>query len=744
MLRQLCFFIIALLLPLGNVQPLFAQIIIEPPLVWPASPMVTLERHEIEAVIEGQAGGAAVAAVQVTQVLRNLGGSAVEGSFVFPLPGEATVSNFQLSIDGRVIEGKLLPKQEARAIYESIVRSQRDPALLEYLGYGLFQTSVFPIPPQGQRTLQFRYTAVLTQEEGLFHFHHPLQAQRYQQLQPGLLSLRIELRNQSGLRTLYSPSHNVNVERRGDSGAVVRYEQERPQNEPDFDLYFANDSQKIGVSLLSYQPAGEDGYFVLLAAPGLKFARGEIAARDVVLTLDVSGSMQGEKIAQARQAAHYLVDHLNAGDRFNLLSFSSGVDRWQEALQPVGKTSRTQAHAWIDRLQAQGSTDINRALLESLALFDDTGKRPAYLLFMTDGLPTVGETDAGQILGNAQRNRPRQTTVRIFNFGVGYDVNTDLLNLLSQNFGGRSSYVHPGEAIDEAVGAVALQLSKPVLVDVQLEIESSAQVSQTQPVGANELYPYPLPDFFAGEQQVIVGRYRHAGEVDITLSGQVNGALTVFQYPGRSLRSQGGEDFVARLWATRKIGALLNQIRQLGAQQELIDQIVELSLRYGIVTPYTSYLVQEPGMVLPGQGPAIEEPQQPSEEPPTLRASAQAAVSDEAEKMATGEASGAEAVAASEVRSQLQTAVIVEQSDEVRFACGRAFVKRSVATTPNGQVDELWVDTAFEQCLTLEQVVFASERYFELGQQPELAACLAIAPHVIVVLGDGQALQVIE
>ena len=214
---------------------------------------------------------------------------------------------------------------------------------------------------------------------------------------------------------MYSPNYPIRIDRTGDDGALVTFDAVNMQIQNDLDLYFGVDESAIGVNLLSYKPAGEDGYFVLLAAPGVDVPAGEIVARDLVLVVDVSGSMQGDKLAQAQAAARYVVEHLNPADRFNLIAFSSAPQVWQRELQPVGDEHVADAVRWIDRLRATGSTDINRAALEALAQLDDaqTADRPAYVLFLTDGQPTLGELVAERIVDNAENNRPESAAATL-------------------------------------------------------------------------------------------------------------------------------------------------------------------------------------------------------------------------------------------------------------------------------------------------------------------------------------------
>lgn len=708
-----------------------------PPIFLPPLPsVITITEHRVNATIDGP-----VAQVSVTQVFRNRSGDTVEGVFVFPLPGDAAVGDFQMTVDGQVLEGQLLDKDEARSIYDAIVRRNLDPALLEYVGQGLFQTSVFPIPPGAERSLTFTYRQVLPRNEGLFRFSYPLRTRSFSDTPVVSLSVAVELRNQPGLRTIYSPGQAVSISRTGDDGALVGYEAANIQPETDFDLYFGTDDSVVGLNLLSYRPAGEDGFFLLLAAPGVEVAADEIVQRDLVLVLDTSGSMQGEKIVQAQAAARFVVEHLNPGDRFNLIHFNTGVTLWQAQLQEVTAESSADALGWIDRLQANGSTDINRALLEAMAQLggDTSATRPAYVLFLTDGLPTQGMTLPEGIRRSVVQNAPPARSLRLFTFGVGYDVNTDLLDSLSGDLGGRSTYVSPDERIDEKVSGFYAGISTPVLAQVSVAVQDAAG----QPVLLGDSYPYPVPDLFAGEQMVMAGRYAPdaAGPVTVTLSGNINGKPVSYLFGDRQLAAAGGDDFVARLWATRKIGALLEQIRMTGPTSEAVDAIVALSLAYGIVTPYTSYLVLEPNMAVEGRPPF--QPGDPGIFPAPIGLGGGAAdsVGMAARAAAEAPAAGEAAVAASEVRTELRYAERAQEARSVRFVAGRTFTSQGTVTTADGRTLELWVDSQYDESMPMQTVVFGSPRYAELAGDASMRPWLALSPELVLVM-EGEAIRI--
>lgn len=714
--------LLALALSLGIGVPVAAQgiIIDPPPRPWPIPPRSALEITEYRLTVEIRDQ---VASVYVQQRWFNRAPHAIEGTFVFPLPSDAAVSDFALWADGKRYSGEVLDAERARSIYEEIVRRQRDPALLEYLGHGLFQARIFPIPPGGERKIELRYEQVLPLEGGLIHFTHPLQIARFSDRPVGRVSVSIELESAAPLRAIYSPSHDVAIVRESERRARVGFEASDVTLDRDFELYFSRADAPIDVSVLSYKPLDEEGYFLLLASPPAFVPEDEVVPKDVVVVLDVSGSMKGEKIDQAKQALKYVLENLQPRDRFNVIAFSTGVRRYARSL--VDATEAADAAKWAASLDAVGGTNIYLALLEAFSDLEEDSSRPGIVLFLTDGLPTEGVVDEDRIVRDAvDAAGPR---VRLFTFGVGYDVNTVLLDELAQALRGDSLYVRPGERIDEKVSTLYARLSAPVLTDIALDFGELL---------VSDVYPSPLPDLFAGGQLVIVGRYREGATVDVTLTGRVGGREATHTYEGLTFRREGGEPFIARLWATRKIGYLLSQIRLHGADKELVDEVIALGTRFGIVTPYTSALVQEPVAVEIG-GPPVILPLPV----PLGRGGAVAPAVDQAAPVLlpalealpeSGMAAVEESIARGALKRAERPAPVVET---VRAVRGKTFVWR----------DGAWVDSAFDAAtMTPVKVPFGSEAYFEwLRKKPELAAFWSLGTHVIVVI-DGEALEVVE
>ena len=321
--------------------------------------------------------------------------------------------------------------------------------------------------------------------------------------------------------------------------------------------------------------------------------------------------------------------------------------------------------------------------------------------------------------------------MRLFPFGIGYDVNTILLDTLAKQMGGRSSYVTPDERIDEAVSAFYGNISTPVLAHVTVEIRGAGVV--------DDLYPYPLPDLFAGEQMVVAGRYRQGGPVEVIVRGEVNGVAREFRYDDLGLRERGGEPFVARLWASRKIGALMEQVRREGPSPEVVQAIVDLSLQYGIVTPYTAYLVEEPMATAPDATRRARRSRlrRVSGRGGAAPAGAYAYAEEEAERQAAMPASGEAAVAASKTQNDMQTASTVSETTQARYVGGKTFVQQGWTTTADGSTVPFWADVDYRSDMPLRWVVFGSDEYFALAADPDVAQWLALGPEIVFVDGQG-------
>lgn len=522
-----------------------------------------------------------VSAVKIEQVFANATDRDLEAVYVFPLPEGAAISDFGMYINGKRVSGEVVEKGQARRVYEDIVRRMRDPGLLEHLGDNLFRVSVYPVPKNGEQKFEIEYSQQLAYESGLYKLVYPLKTGEKVSRLIEDFTIGIRLNSKVPLKTIYSPTHTVGITRKGENEATIGFEENRALLDKDVVLYYGISQKQFGLNLLTHAREGQDGYFMMMIAPAVEPPGGKPLPKDVTFVFDTSGSMGGAKIEQARKALKYCIGRLNEGDRFNVVRFSTDVETFKDMRVDASPANRDAALKFVDAIEARGGTAIHDALLAALAAAPDA-ERPTFIVFLTDGQPTIGETDP-EIIAKAVGGK-NTGGVRLFVFGVGDEVNSRLLDRLAGGNGGVPAYVKPGEDIEVQVSSLADKISQPVLAKPVITIDKLV---------TRHVHPKNLNDLFAGEQVTIVGRYQGDGHVAVRLTGDVNGKKQEFVYEQTFPAVSAENTFIPRLWATRRVGYLLEEIRLHGASKELEDEVVQLGKEYGIMTPYTSYLVLE-------------------------------------------------------------------------------------------------------------------------------------------------------
>jgi Ca-activated chloride channel family protein len=527
-----------------------------------------------------------IAITRLTQTFRNDTTQRLEGTYIFPLPDQADLTEFQMSFNGKMVKGEVLEAQEAAQIYETIVRQAKDPGLIEFIGRRLLKMRVWPLEPESDTTITVQYQQICKPVSGMNAYHYPLRTRTTTGQAYGTVRFNIELENASALKSIWSPTHAVEIVRKGDHKALIAYEAKGGSLEEDFLLLYDTDDSDLGMSCVAYKPnKDEAGHFVLMLTPKQLWPQEEYQPQDVVFVVDTSGSMAGDKIEQARRAITYCIDSLDERDRFSVVRFSTGFDTLFETPKPASKDNRTQAHEFISGFKASGGTNITDTLLHALCMqvdeTDDAG-RPFVIVFLTDGR---GNREAAEImasLGEVQGAEGR----RIFPFGVGHDVNTKMLDRLADVHHGRVTYVQPGENLELVLGDFFSVISKPVLTGLQLTLPE---------IQASERFPATLGDLYHGQQLIVAGRYAVDTAGPVKLTAYRGGERVEFIWPNVSFMNTDGADYVPRVWAGRKIAYLIDQIRLHGENEEMVNELIELSIAHGIQTPYTSWLVTPEG-----------------------------------------------------------------------------------------------------------------------------------------------------
>ncbi len=705
-MRRLARVVPVLAAVLGFPTALLGQGWIEPPdvrLPPPSQPRLIRVESQVRAVVDGR-----VARFEVLERFRNTGSGIAEGNYLYPLPGEAVFSDFSLFQGEQEIKGEMMNAEQARTIYEGIVRRLKDPALLTLVGHGLIRAQVFPVQPGETRTVILRYTQLLGRDGDALRLRFAAGDRG-----EGNGSLAIDVRGAAQFATPYSPTHAITEDRRDGNMRITV----TPPVRGDVDLVLPFRRGLVGGTVLTHADPGEDGFALLFLSPPPS-GETESLGRDLTLVVDVSGSMSGEKMDQAKQALRQALSSLRSTDRFRLIAFGNAVRQFREGFTPATAGGLAEARAFVDGLAANGGTNLSGAVEAALAERPAT-ERLSLILLLTDGIPTVGEQGPDRIAAAAAS---RIGASRIFTVGVGHDVNTYLLDRLAVDGRGSATYVAPGTDVSGAVGGVLNRLSRPALVDLRIV---------DCPVTFLEQAPATIPDLFFGEELVILARYRGEGTGPIVIEGSRNGRRERFSIPAVFSRRERDNEYLPPLWAARRVGELTRQIRLEGASPQLIARVRDLGLRYGILTEYTSYLVQEPGVTAEGIQPM------PATGPRRAQEMTGTLAFDAAKASASMAGSGSLQAANSAVERRLddmRSPAGRGGERQVRRAGGRLLVLR----------DSVWTDVGARDSLESKTVAPFSSAYFALvAARPDLKAALAVG-HPIVLAGRGIALKVAD
>lgn len=688
-------------------------------------------RSEVTVRVEGR-----VALIEVSEWFENVGNRLAEGEYLYPLPGEAVFQGFSLFQGDAELRGEIMDAERARQVYEEIVRRRTDPALIELAGQGLLRARVFPFQPGETRKVTLRYTQVLERAGNALRLDYvggvrggsqpqhgvstgePIERRPLRPTRDEGVDTRFEIVVEDGEAFLdpFSPTHALSAER--DDGRMTVSVDDDVVGRLAVFLPLAGDA--VGLSVATHRPVGDDGYFMLTLSPG--HAPGEVQPRDLTVVMDVSGSMSGEKMEQARQALHQLLATLEPSDRFRLLAFSSAVRAEDRGWTAARGRGIERAREWVDDLVADGGTNIEAALREAFRLESPRDRLPV-VVFLTDGLPSVGE-ESPERLAEIADSRARRA--RVFAFGVGHDVNTQLLDRLGEAGRGDTDYVQPGENVERALSLLATKIRHPVLTDLELS---------GGPVEITEVYPVHIPDVFAGEELVLFGRYDGDGQSQLTVSGERVGRALEFSTEHVFPEDSDANDYIPRLWASRKLGHLERQVWTEGITESLAEEIRTLALRYGLPSRYTAYLVQEPGIVAAG-------PVDPAggRRGGFLGRVANRLSGSGSAPPAAAPTTGADAVQAAasarQMRSMASAHELARAEQELMdeaLEAGSGRPRQAIAGRIFELRDGVWTDVTFvEGGRTVEVKVYGSAWFELIGAVPELEGVLRTHENVVI------------
>ena len=679
--------LLLLAVPLG---PLAAQgwIDLERPTISRGPAALVRVGSSVRVVVDGR-----VARFEVTERFRNTGPIVAEGTYHYPLPGESVFSDFSLFQGEQELKGEMMAADQARTIYEGIVRRLKDPALLTLVGHGLIRAQVFPVQPGETRTVTLRFTQLLGREADALRV-------RYAAGERGdaPVTMTVEIHREADFSTPYSPTHPITEQRRDGTLRVSI----TPPVRGDVDLVLPFRHGLVGGTVLTHAQSGEDGFALLFLSPP-PASQAASVGRDLTLVVDVSGSMSGDKMDQARSALLSALGNLRGGDRFRLIAFSNGVRSFREGFTAVTPDALREAREFVNGLAANGGTNLAGAVAAALSGAADA-ERMQVVMLLTDGLPSIGEQAPDRIAAEAAGRIGR---TRIFTVGVGHDVNTYLLDRLAVEGRGSATYVAPGADVGDAVGGVLAKLSRPALMDLRIV---------DAPVTLTEVAPGTLPDLFYGEELVVLARYRGQGSGPVVIEGTRNGRRERFTLEAEFSRHESRNDYIPPLWASRRIGELTRQIRLEGATPELINRVRDLGLRYGILTEYTAYLVQEPGTI--------------ASSPPMPMAGGAAAAREMTGRRAFDAAKSSADLSRSGTLQQANEAATLRMDEIVVTGVNEGTKEKREVKRVGGKVfardKGVWTDLSHRDTLKVTTIAPFSRAWFDLAAaRPTLRAALS-------------------
>ncbi|MHC4939325.1 MAG: VIT domain-containing protein [Planctomycetota bacterium] len=564
-----------------------------------AAPITVKQVDASVRILEG------TATTKLLITVHNPGRTQAEAILLLPVPDGAAVHSFDFLGKASEPTAQLLSKEEARHIYDSIVRRSRDPALLEFAGYNVVRTSVFPVPPGGEQRVTLTYNHILKTDLNRVDYVLP----RSESLDVATpWNIRVDIHSKSPIATVYSPSHDLKVKRHSENHVTMTVDERGRVQPGEFRLSALLQRNGVAASLFAYpDPTVGGGYFLLLAGVPTRISQdANRLKREVTLVLDRSGSMAGGALDQVREAAKQVIDGLEPGETFNIIDYSTTVALFSPQPVPASAEQRKKAHTYLDSLRPVGGTNIHDALVEALRQPPSEGKLPL-VLFLTDGLPTIGRTSELDIRKLVKEGNPHRR--RVFTLGVGNDVNVPLLDRIAELSRAAPTYITPGEDVELKVAQLFRRLYGPVLAGTNvITVDSNGKQVTTR---IREQIPQTLPDLFEGDQLVVLGQYKAGDPLHFELTGTYRGAAKKFKFDFELKNATTRNSFVPRLWATRRIAYLVDSIRQASAAaggqpatvgqsvfndprfKEIAEEILRLSARFGVLSEYTAFLARE-------------------------------------------------------------------------------------------------------------------------------------------------------
>lgn len=512
---------------------------------------------------------------------------------MLPIPAGMVLPDICPGQDRTRIRTDLLQADEVKAIIQQLVTDTNDPALMEFWDADFLQSPVFSVPSRSTSTLCLSYVQALNVQDNRIDYVLP----RTESLEYRVpWEITVHIRSAQSVCAVYSPSHELDIHREHDSWITAKNTAEYSSVPGPFQLYYLLEGDGLNATILSFPANNYDGgYFLLLAGlPTSPISPAEAIKRELTLVLDRSGSMKGTKIEQAKEAVSQVISDLDEGEAFNLITYNNSAEHFSH--EPLLKDSSTEAAAldFVSRITAEGGTNLYGALEEALLQPPKEGMLPL-ILFVTDGRPTRGNTSELEIRDLVLSANPYYR--RVYTLGVGYDLNAPLLDGMAEFSLARSMFVAPDEAVGGAIRDIFANFARPMLADPW--VRSVAQDGSSETPRIYNTLPFSIQDLFKGDPLVMIGQYVGQAPFDIEISGNYLNEMRSFSFPFDPSTASVKHGFIPRLWTSRAIAAIIDEIRQMGADPslqradarlwDLSVAMVDSSLSSGILTEYTAF-----------------------------------------------------------------------------------------------------------------------------------------------------------
>jgi len=548
------------------------------------SPIFDLQLRKFKTTVDIQDQ---FAVVHVDETFYNANAATLEGIYFFEMPAGSKLTEMFLWINGQRVEQVIKPRAEAVQQYEQIVRRLTDPLLAEQVAENVFRLRLFPLPPRSERRLEIKYIQPLPVKNNAIEFFFPLRPENYAAKLIDSAAMHIDFNLSAPVDSLWFgapvPLSTIRVSEISPTRYAVDFKATQTAFEYDFSFYFRPKSFPL-FNTLKYAPTrpSDDGFYVSWVSPPRSFFPQNSGPRQFVFCADVSASMIGTRLTQVKQALIYFVEQLQPDDRFNLVVFNTEVSSFAAALLQAEATNKARARTYIQTLSATGLTNLNGALSTALTMFNNANGQ-GQILLISDGQPTWGETRLDSILANVKRsNRVGATITPV---GLGSDLNKDFFQSLAQQNGAAAFFIGETENVADRLVEIYRTITAPILTNVQITAQN---------IVTYDVFPATASNLSAGTQFLQVGRYvpPFIGKLQFRAN---SGKTAIDTAVAVDLRNAPDNKYVSRFWAAQKIQSLLRDIDRFGQRPELINAVVYLSINYSVLSPYTAFLVIEPG-----------------------------------------------------------------------------------------------------------------------------------------------------